>query len=268
MDETIRRCSFEQWHPIFAKDGVATRIIPLPDEFKTFLLHGQFIDDDSLFPDFRAAVESAIEDLDGKIFPKLNFTAPLDAQWLSQDGTIAAKSFHDLLYLLKGSTRILIDLTAPFGEVLEVPAVLVLKKWMAYRRHRELRVFVKSPGLYAVTSRYCDIGASLTEDEIEEYVDPFIESACERFPGDRLIFDLYVTSKFRVHMLDIAPWNDVASTGLFSREELEGMSEIETRLADGCDVRRPEDPAVPIEMQDGKSLAEVIELMKECRDEQ
>jgi hypothetical protein len=166
---------------------------------------------------------------------------------------------------MKASTRVLIDLTAPFGESMEVKPILVLKKWMAYRRHRELRVFARTPGIFCITSRYCDLPSSLTLAEIEEHIKPFMDSALERFPGEKWIFDLYVTSKFRVHVVDIAPWNDTASTGLFTWDELDQITETQVRLSDQSFVIPPEDPAVPIEFMDGSSLAEVMQRMNNCR---
>jgi hypothetical protein len=54
---------------------------------------------------------------------------------------------------------------------------------------------------------------------------------------------------------------------MFTQEDLEQLSEIETRLSDGSLVQPPEDPPVPFEMQDGTNLAELMELMKQVQEE-
>ena len=266
--ETIRKCSFERWYDVFRKRTVPSVVIDMDDEFRKFLLHGEFILDEGMFPELKRAVEKGIEELGGRAFVKLNFTAPTDAQWSSQNRTLLVRNFDDVLYLLMGSTRVLIDLTRPFGVEMAVERpILVLKKWFSYFRNREFRVFVKGPGAYAITSRYCDVPADLSCEQVDNLIRPFIDEALTDFPDEKVIFDTYISPKLRVHIVDIQPWNITANTGMFTWDEIEIVNACETRVCTEARVAPPEDSAMPVELQDGTSLAAMIESLKEFEQE-
>jgi hypothetical protein len=142
MLECIRRCSFDQWYPIFTKDTIRSCTIDLPSDFQEFLLEGEFVVEDGMFPAFARSVDNAIEWLGGRAFCKLNFTAPTDAQWMGMNRSLMVKSFQDMIYFLKASTRVLVDITTPFGESPNpCKPILVLKRWFDYDTDREFRVF-------------------------------------------------------------------------------------------------------------------------------
>ena len=265
--ETIRKCSFERWYDVFRKRTVRSLVIDMSDEFRKFLLDGEFIVDEGMFPDLRRAVDQGIEELGGRAFVKLNFTAPMDAQWASRDRTMLVRNFDDALYLLKASTRVLIDMTSPFGVEMKVDRpIIVLKKWFSYARNREFRVFVRKPGACAITSRYCDVPGDLSCEEVENLIRPFIDEAVADFPEEKVIFDVYISPKLRVHIVDIQPWNMTADTGMFTWDELVVVNECETRVCTTARVVPTEDSA-PVELQDGMSLDAMIESMKEFEQE-
>lgn len=266
--ETAKACSFENWYPIFRKQTVRGVAVDMPDEFKTFLLEGEFIVEEGMWPDLEKRVDEAIEELGGRAFVKLNFTAPVDAQWIGNERSLLVRNFTDVVYLLKASTRVLIDLTKPFGEDMELEKpLIVLKKWFVYARHREFRVFVVNPNIFAITSRYCDVPCSLTRDEVRDLIEPFIRDAVNNFPHEKVIFDVYISPKLRVHIVDIQPWHETADTGMFIWGEMHGLTKSETRICTVVQIRPVEDPAVPVEFHDGKSLAELIEAFKQYEQE-
>ncbi|KAF0917438.1 hypothetical protein E2562_020560 [Oryza meyeriana var. granulata] len=62
------------------------------------------------FPDLEAAVDSAIAELGGAALPKLNWSAPKDAAFMSADGTIRCTCFAEVAMLLRSSDCVAHDL--------------------------------------------------------------------------------------------------------------------------------------------------------------
>ena len=73
----------------------------------------------------------------GDVFPKLNWSAPRDATWISCDKTLKCKFVSDILLLVKSSDFALRDLTQPFLHCEDAAEVderaeqlfLVLRQW-------------------------------------------------------------------------------------------------------------------------------------------
>ena len=49
-----------------------------------------------LFPDLFAQIDAAIAALGGQVLPKLNWSAPLDAAWLTTSGSIACTNAEEV----------------------------------------------------------------------------------------------------------------------------------------------------------------------------
>ena len=269
MENKIKSCSYDAWYDALRRTNQAVRscIIPLEQDFVDFLLKGEFMIKDNMFPDLELKVKEALRDLGGHAFVKLNFTAPTDAQWIGAQRTLEIQEFNDVLYLLKASTRVLLDVTQPFGEEIEgIKPVMVLKKYFDYKRDREFRVFQKKKGLRLISSRYNDVPCRISKDDVEKIVDEFIDHVSDIIPEDELIFDVYISPRMRIHMMDIAPWNHATSPSMFTWEEIENMDHNETRLCEECIICPLEDPSVPIELTGGASLDEIIEAMKKLEE--
>ncbi|GIL92024.1 hypothetical protein Vretifemale_19517 [Volvox reticuliferus] len=63
------------------------------------------------FPQLRAAVDSAIAHLGGRVVPKLNWSCPSDALWVSSSGSLACRNADQVVLLLKSSDRVVHDVT-------------------------------------------------------------------------------------------------------------------------------------------------------------
>uniref|UniRef100_A0A1I8G5R4 Cell division cycle protein 123 homolog n=1 Tax=Macrostomum lignano TaxID=282301 RepID=A0A1I8G5R4_9PLAT len=127
-------------------------------------------DPDSLFPELKAEVESAIATLGGSAFPKLTWTAPKDARWVSFDNSLRCGSFLDVCMLLKSSDDCAHDLLRalpacrcdcgdgidetehccsrqPYGHC------LLLRRWVDVPESGEFRCFWRRGRLAAVCQR-------------------------------------------------------------------------------------------------------------------
>ena len=156
------------WRETFSPNIIKTRIIPVP---KTFI---QYIQADGLvlpqraivhtlgrdelpldetmreveaegppapaFLDLNDAIETAIRDLGGKVFVKLNGKAPVDAAWIN-GGSMACITAGEVYLLLKASTRVAqhVDMSGQDDS-----DAIVIKKWANLYPSMEFRCFVRN----------------------------------------------------------------------------------------------------------------------------
>ncbi|CAJ0765998.1 11210_t:CDS:2, partial [Entrophospora sp. SA101] len=66
------------------------------------------------FPDLEQQIIGIIEEFGGAIFPKLNWSSPRDATWISSTNTLKCNSASDIFLLLKSSDFIAYDLDHAF----------------------------------------------------------------------------------------------------------------------------------------------------------
>ncbi|CAN5973050.1 unnamed protein product [Sphagnum jensenii] len=173
-EEDVRRCEIQAWYPAFRRHSLRTLILPLPEEFISFLMRddGLYLPKDSLaiptrtqnpqlqaedyvhwdeeddegdepevpsFPDLAKQVQTMIQSLGGAVFPKLNWSAPKDTAWISSSGSLKCQNFEEISLLLKASDNLIHDLCHAFDSCndksRERPAQFVL----ALRKWYDLR---------------------------------------------------------------------------------------------------------------------------------
>ena len=153
--EAIRECMTGSWtqKPLLKRHTFKTRVIHLPvPHFEDWLnkegLHLppsevtelSTVAEKSLLA-LRKEMEECIAALDGDVFPKLNFSAPVDAAWMALDGTMKCRSADDIFILLKSSDRLQHD-RAVLRETGDAPT-LILKKYYELNKSMEFRCFVR-----------------------------------------------------------------------------------------------------------------------------
>ncbi|GFO23233.1 cell division cycle protein 123 homolog, partial [Plakobranchus ocellatus] len=113
--------------------------------------------------EFDAQVSAAIKELNGRVFPKLNWSSPKDATWVAFDKTLLCTCPSDVYLLLKSSEFIAHDTDQPFIKCEDVdlaspaPTVqyyLVLREWRPPDPSTEFRCFVKDGQLIGICQRY------------------------------------------------------------------------------------------------------------------
>ena len=115
-------------------------------------------------------MQDGIKRLGGAVFPKLNWSAPADAAWISATNDLKCCSANDVYLLLKASDFITHDLTRPYeyaGGGIHNSYVLVLKQWKNITASMEFRCFVNSGCVVAIAQRstnYYDFLQSLQSD--------------------------------------------------------------------------------------------------------
>ncbi|KAF8501097.1 D123-domain-containing protein [Russula emetica] len=144
--EDVIAFQFSSWFPTFSSLSIKSTIIPLTDDFRSYLeADGVFVptgsenlppkstleddhdhdcdnDDEAndsfavrySFPELDAQIRATIDEYGGAVFPKLNFSSPKDAAWLlpSSPSPLRCTSPADVYILLKSSDFIVHDLSA------------------------------------------------------------------------------------------------------------------------------------------------------------
>uniref|UniRef100_A0A673AYF8 Translation initiation factor eIF2 assembly protein n=1 Tax=Sphaeramia orbicularis TaxID=375764 RepID=A0A673AYF8_9TELE len=272
--EQVVNCQFSVWYPIFKKHTIKSLILPLPQNVIDYLLDDgtlvvsgsdhntqqthtnnsdsdaeedvQWSDDETTttvtapeFPEFTSKVLEAINALGGSIFPKLNWSAPRDANWIALNSSLQCCSLSDIFLLFKSSDFITHDLTQidlmPSMYVITslhcvICPQLVLRKWSELIPGGEFRCFVKENKLIAISQRdYTQYYQHILKQEepvCQAIQDFFSQHIQYNFLDEDFVFDVYRDSQGRVWLIDLNPFGEVTDSLLFSWEELTSGGEL------------------------------------------
>uniref|UniRef100_A0A9J7XQB0 Translation initiation factor eIF2 assembly protein n=1 Tax=Cyprinus carpio carpio TaxID=630221 RepID=A0A9J7XQB0_CYPCA len=249
--EQVVNCQFSVWYPLFKKHTIKSLILPIPQNVidylfddgtlvvsgSYFLNNQPWTDDETTtavtapeFPEFKIRVQEAINVLGGRVFPKLNWSAPRDANWIALNSSLQCQSLCDIFLLFKSSDFITHDLTQPFlhcSDDSPDPTInyeLVLRKWSELIPGAEFRCFVKENKIIAISQRdytqhYQHIAKQ--EDSISSAILEFFRDHIQyQFPDEDFVLDVYRDSSGRVWLIDFNPFGEVTDSFLFTWEEL------------------------------------------------
>ncbi|KAI5294963.1 hypothetical protein KEM52_002740 [Ascosphaera acerosa] len=271
----ILHCSYDDWYPRYRPLTPKARLIPLNDAFLTYLradgiylppdpkrstandddsgvysdsdegLHdqedGDGDGDDVLagWHDIHDRVCETIDELGGKVTPKLNWSAPQDATWMSATNDMKCQTANDVYLLLKSSDFITHDLDHAFDDTIddggkpdgasgssqaELQHVLVLRKYFNMNPSVEFRVFVRDRTIVCLCQRdlnHFDFLFSLREPLLRLISDFFAKHLQHTFPDPNFVFDVYVPAPHdRVWLIDINPFALRTDPLLFSWREI------------------------------------------------
>ncbi|CAG8565331.1 5826_t:CDS:2 [Funneliformis caledonium] len=179
-EQHILNCVFSSWYNNFRRVTLKSKIIkPLPEEFIEYLhADGVFLPEQNYiggnhlreqplpsFPELEQQIWDTIDEFDGAVFPKLNWSSPRDATWISATNSLKCNSPSDIFLLLKSSDFVAHDLDHAFDDChynhqdaprRHRPNVfeLVLKKWYDVAPSMEFRCFVKEEELVVNTHNH------------------------------------------------------------------------------------------------------------------
>ena len=137
------------------------------------------------FPAIDAQIRDALEELGGEVFPKLNWSCPLDAAWMN-GGTLKCVRLADVYLLLKSSDRVMFDVEHMLqgtGRDRNRPdqVTLILRKWANLQPAMEFRVFVREERIVGVCQRDCCTFYDFLQDpeqqnEVADLIDGFFKT--------------------------------------------------------------------------------------------
>ncbi|KOS19676.1 Cell division cycle protein 123 [Escovopsis weberi] len=204
------------------------------------------------FPETHNLIKDTIAELGGSVAPKLNWSSPKDAKWISpHQNTLKCTTPNDIYLLLKSSSFVSHDLLHAFDGCIGTPSrplqpILVLRPFFNPHVALEFRCFVKHRSLVGITQRDLNYYAFLDDLRlaIRHKIHAFFRHKLRRtFPDPCFAFDVYIPESYtddkglgKVRLIDINPWDLRTDSLLFSWEELLGM-----------DVRYPLSGSAPAE---------------------
>jgi len=312
--DEILACSIDRWYGEFKDVTFTSKIITLPEDFVKFLLSdglrlpagtgnfagagdiaegadsdsewgdgGSDSEEEPRFPELEVEVAAAIKRLDGSVLPKLNWSAPKDARWLT--GSLCCESVSEVIMILKASDFVAHDLAHAFDHCAD-PAlrrpdqyVLALRKWKSVSEAAEFRCFVGGGRLLAVSQRHTSLffpdlsNENHTDGVMEALQEFFVERVRGGFPLSRYVFDVVVgkAPRWKVTLVDFSPWGASTDPLLFDWEALSELSlqnaEPELRIirAEGeCRAKVEQYHSLPLEVAQlgSKTPQEFDDLMR------
>ncbi|KAJ5166410.1 Cell division cycle protein [Penicillium canariense] len=271
----ILHCSYHDWHPRYRPLIPKSRLIPLTGPFVDYLRADGIVlphearpprEDDELdsyadseegeadpsteWKEIHAQIKNTISELGGKVTPKLNWSAPKDATFMSATNDTECRSPNDIYLLLKSSDFITHDLDHPFDDCVadhpsdthasatsdtpesglpEVPYHLVLRQYVNFNPSLEFRCFVRNRKLLCMCQRdqnHFDFLFGM-RDMLRSRIQSFFdEKLRDTFPDPNFVFDVYVPAPHqRVWLIDINPWAQRTDPLLFSWLEILRMKD-------------------------------------------
>ncbi|KAF1937233.1 D123-domain-containing protein [Clathrospora elynae] len=261
----ILNCSYHSWHPKYRAITPKARLIPLPPAFLDYLRSDGIIlppeetdnpawsdNDSGIFSgadnndedeeeavdpsanwrDTHEAIERTIEELGGKVAPKLNWSAPKDATWIAATNSMECQTPNDIYLLLNSSDFVTHDLAHAFDDTAdqsttpdpEIAYHLVLRKWITLNPSVEFRCFVRNRRLIALCQRdlnHFDFLFNM-QDKLRDTIQDFFDAKLrDTFPDPNFTFDVYVPPPHdKVWVIDFNPWAIRTDPLIFSWMEL------------------------------------------------
>lgn len=191
------------------------------------------------FPELHQKIIDIIAEVGGAAAPKLNWTSPKDAAWISpHQNTIKCTTPNDVYLLLKTSNFMTHDLEHAFddcvptsptiGDTNPFKPILVLRSFFNPHTALEFRCFVKQRNLVGITQRdlnYYDFLEGLSPFIVAKVTQFFNSKLRYTFPDGNFVFDVYMPEGQdeplgRVRLIDINPWAPHTDSLLFGWNEL------------------------------------------------
>ena len=220
--------------------------------------------------DTHEAIESTIEELGGKVAPKLNWSAPKDATWINATNSMECRTPNDIYLLLKSSDFVTHDIAHAFDDTVdqspeadqEIPYHLVLRKWITLNPSVEFRCFVRNRRLIALCQRDLNHFDFLfkMQDKLRDVVQGFFDVRLrDTFPDPNFTFDVYVPPPHdKVWLMDVNPWALRTDPLLFSWMELLTMDvpDVDEKQETTIRLKIAQSGDINSELQDEESHGE------------
>jgi len=189
-------------------------------------------------------IKATIAELGGKVVPKLNWSAPKDATWISATNSLECRTPNDIYLLLKSSDFVTHDLEHAFDDcdsndeqgsndvaedIKKIPYVLALRKWVQLNPSVEFRCFVRRRQLVGICQRdlnHFDFLFKMREDLRDLIQNFFDKKVKDSFPDESFTFDVYIPPPHnKVWIVDFNPWAIRTDPLLFSWLDLLTMKD-------------------------------------------
>jgi hypothetical protein len=234
------------------------------------------------FPEFDNLIKDSLDEFNEKIFIKLNWSSPKDAQWCLNK--LSCSHLSDVYMLLKSSDFITHDLTEPFDKCEEnseeeriegvkvLKYYLIIRKWVEISPNSEFRCFVKDNRLVGITQRDCRAYYKFIEDKKEKIIrlikEFYVNNLNEKFSNSSFVFDVYLKKNDTVVLVDFNPYGDITDTLLFDWNDFLNVDNeevqfryVESELNNAISESQYSSYQVPIDVVGG-DYSKLLDLVK------
>ncbi|OMH85998.1 Cell division cycle protein [Zancudomyces culisetae] len=238
-------------------------------------------------------IQQAIEELGGKVIPRMGWSFPTDAGWIiSTNGSIQCENVNQVMMVLKASDKISRDIEKPYGllalsdnnagDKFEI----VLNRFINTDLGQEFRVFVRNKRVIAISKVDEEMPSQQGNVRVQSYdeikskiIKLFNKAIKEAIETSNYTFDVYIVSGnkgSRTYILGFKLFAPINSAKMFDWDELLTISEdvseedVEIRTAitsqnrgqrTGTTVSKRYPIQYPLELNSSKSLANIIDEM-------
>lgn len=253
------------------------------DDLDTFSDNGEEESDPSTeWQDIHSQIKSTITEFGGKVTPKLNWSAPKDATFMSATNDTQCRTPNDIYLLLKSSDFITHDLEHPFEDCVpdatngnhvassssaehpsqpalpNIPYHLILRKYVNFNPSLEFRCFVRNRVLLCMCQRdqnHFDFLFSM-RDMLRSRIQAFFDAKLrDTFPDPNFVFDVYIPPPHqRIWLIDINPWAQRTDPLLFSWLEILRMKDPVGVVEEVDEVNRSAESFVRLSLHDGSII--------------
>eukprot|EP01104_Vermistella_antarctica_P008463 TRINITY_DN2117_c0_g1_i1.p1 TRINITY_DN2117_c0_g1~~TRINITY_DN2117_c0_g1_i1.p1 ORF type:complete len:414 (+),score=112.50 TRINITY_DN2117_c0_g1_i1:129-1370(+) len=200
------------------------------------------------FPELELSIEAAIETLGGYVFPKMTWSSPRDACWMNTEGNLKCRNVAEIFLLLQSSDFVSHDLchaeerfrseddnaseaTTDENESGDSEGhVLALRKFYVLKESMEFRCFVRGTHLVGISQRTTSCFFPFLRDRSEDIISLIsgfhLSQIKSKFPLYDYTYDVYITPKERVWLVDFNPWHSITESLLFNWNEWEKDDEV------------------------------------------
>jgi len=234
--------------------------------------------------EFADRVDQAILSLGGSVLPRLNWSCPSDAGWVTTTGSLRCTNADEIFLLLKCSSRIAYDLgewrrvcsdenptKSPDGEGPKLH--LILRKWKEVRQNMEFRVFVRNNEIVGICQRdptLCHNYEKKDVERMEIMIDDFFQAHVRgSFSCPNFALDVYLGHRGKVYIVDFNTFGGTTQSLLFTWDELtNGTCEERMKVVETADLIQPSAKVctgVPFDLvdtSDGSALADFLKRVQ------
>ncbi|KAK9468963.1 D123-domain-containing protein [Lipomyces arxii] len=184
------------------------------------------------FPELDAQIRKVLDNYDA-LTPKLNWSSPRDATWITTTNTLKCVTPGDVYLILKSSNFITHDLLRPFDDCTDATyhqlphheVELVLRKWVEFNPAMEFRAFVRNRTVLGMSQRaehHYQFLEPLNTQIKDLILDFFDDNLRQTFPDENFCFDVYIPKPEtrRVWLIDINPFAQKTDSLLYDWTDL------------------------------------------------
>jgi hypothetical protein len=192
------------------------------------------------YPEFEASIKKVIDrwtvsPADGGVFPRLNWSSPLDAHWMGIGGSLRCTTVSEVLRFLEASDAVRSDLEM-LEDLKKRSALdkhwkpqLALRKWHDFHTPNEFRCFVSNHRLLGISQKdvtnFWPFLVEAKQSHQQSIIQFFQQKLKNQFEISSYVFDVYIHSRGSVYLIDVSPFHeDYSEPILWSWDELLELS--------------------------------------------